>query len=150
MSWDTLTADDVLSEFNASERVNIANVVGADNLAAITARVVSEVRGACLAGGNVVSTGDTIPDQLIGDAIAIAKWRFVLALPNMPALQSKPRFDAYTESRALLREISAGSIKVQLPTAGTEIAAQSTPGNAIEVGSNLNSRFVTRTTMDGL
>lgn len=149
MSWSTLSADDVLTEFNPSERVNIINVVGADNLAAIAARVVEEVRGSCLAGGNPIGPLLSIPSQLTGDAIAVTKWRFLLALPQFPSLQTQVRQDAYNEARANLKAIASGEMKTELPADGTALAL-STPGNSIEVGDGLNTRFVTRTKMDGL
>ncbi len=149
MSWDALTASDVLSEFNTSERTNIANTVGTDNLAAITARVVEEVRGACQAGNNLIGPAGTIPSQLTGDAIAIAKWRFLLALPLMPQIQTEDRKDAFDTARETLQMIATEEMAVEVPAAGTALPL-TLPGNDLEVGDNLQPRYFTRDTLNGL
>lgn len=149
MAWTTLAAADVLTEFNSSEKTNIVNIVGTDNLTAITARVVEEVRGACLAGGNQVGAELTIPSQLVGDAICIAKWRFLLALPQFPSLQTKQRESAFNQSRKVIADVAHAEMRVELPAAGTALPMQS-PANSLEISDDVQPRFVTRTTMDGL
>ena len=115
--WITLTAADVLDEFNDSERDGYQNAQGATKtLDRITGHVVARVRGAVLAGGGVLGVDGTIPDALAGEAIAVARWRFLLALPRNPALQSAERKATHDQALEVIKDVSTGKLRVEVPT----------------------------------
>jgi len=148
MSWLPITSDEVLQEFNPKEVAAITNIQGAaDNLTPILLRVVNAARACVLAGGGQVDQPGTIPDQLRNDVITIARWRWLISLPQVnETIQSKNRRDDYDASMKRLDEVAAGKVKIELPAAPIMQAA---PDNAIEVASSQTRRF-TRDHMEGL
>lgn len=147
MSWETIEADEVLQEFTPQEKTAINAVQGADtNLAGILKRAVSAARGSINAGGNPMGPVDTIPEQIIPDVIAIARWRWLVSLPALKALQTKERKDLADDAKATLKEIAKGEVKTEIPE--TRIVSTS-PGNAVEMVSG-NDRNRTAAKLQGL
>jgi predicted NBD/HSP70 family sugar kinase len=148
MSWSAITSDEVLQEFNPKEQAAIANIQGAaDNLTPILARVVNAARACVIAGGGQIDQAGTIPDQLREDVITIARWRWLISLPQVnETLQSKNRRDDYDSSMKRLDDVAAGKVKIELPTAPV---IQAAPDNAVQVVTSQTRRF-TRDQMEGL
>jgi hypothetical protein len=120
MSWITPTANDVASEFTAREQSVIQSIQGAvsSNLPAILTRVVDEVREAIRAGGKPVDevTTTTMPRGLVADAIAIARWRLLISMPQFAQLQTPVRKEEYDNALKKLELIAAGKRGVESPT----------------------------------
>jgi predicted NBD/HSP70 family sugar kinase len=148
MSWSAITAVEVLQEFNPKEAAQIATIQGAaDNLTPILARIVNAARACVIAGGGQVDQAGKIPDQLREDVISIARWRWLISLPEVnETLQSKNRRDDYDSAMKRMDDVAAGKIKIELPTAPI---VQAAPDNAIEVASSQTRRF-TRDQMEGM
>jgi hypothetical protein len=147
--WSAITESDVLDELNPKESEVMNEQQGAtDKLPAILARVVNMVRGFIIAGGGRVDQPGTIPDQLREDVIAVARWRWLIALPasDDKALQSDARKAAHDDAMKRFDKVSTGDVKVELPAAPLATAA---PGNAIEVASS-QARKATACKLDGL
>lgn len=147
MSWETIAADDVLEEFTPSEKAAINAVQGADtNLAGILKRAVSSARGSIVAGGNPMGPDGTVPEQIIPDVIAIARWRWLVSLPALKALQTKERKDLADDGKLTLKEIAKGEVKTEIPE---ERIVSTSPGNAVEMVS-ANERNRTAAKLAGL
>ena len=146
MSWSIIDESEVLEEFNSKENAAINSIQGAtDNLAPILQRVVNAARGAIVAGGGPVDQPGTIPDQLRGDVISIARWKWLIAIPNNDSLQSKNRKEAHDDAMKRLDQVAEGKIKIELP--GNPIV-QDAPVNSIQVASKQHRDF-TRRKMNG-
>lgn len=121
MAWVAITERDIIDEFSESERAAHDRLKNSDALANILARVVNRFRGAILAGGGSCGTAGTLPDSLHGEAIALARWRYLLSLPNVgTAIQSEPRKEEAQRAVDLLKRIESGGYAVEDPdsTAG--------------------------------
>lgn len=121
MSWVTMVVNDVLSEFTPAEKTILDGIqAGAStNLTAILGRAIAEVRGAIAGGGYPLGAAGTIPDALASDVIAIARWRFLVAMPALAKLQTKERKDAFDGAQEKLKAVSRQEYAVEAPVAGT-------------------------------
>ncbi len=116
MSWIALTTEDVLSEFTLQEAASLRNLQGSGsgsgapyaNIDIIVINVIDEVRGYIMAGGYDVDPieDDTIPSGLFVDAIAIARWRILIAVPMLKQLQTEERGQAFDKAIEKLLLIS--------------------------------------------
>lgn len=119
MSWLPFTSDQVLSEFTAPELATINEVQGSENLPAIVARVVAEVRGCIQAGGYPLDeTPGTLPEGLHNLAIDLARWRFLMTAPDLAVMQTEGREKANDRAEKKLRAIAAQEYAVVPPPAG--------------------------------
>lgn len=145
MSWRTITTTDVEAELAPQEVSSINAIRGnATDLAGILSKVVRKVRSQIKAGGNQLDqTGDTIPDSLVEEVIAIARWKW-LNLPGLERFKTKERKDAADNAEATLKEISSNKPdrpRVELPevpdTTPAPVSAVTTPrrGRHIRSGS---------------
>jgi hypothetical protein len=134
MPWSTISESDVLSEFNSKEQAQLVSIQGAvDNLPAILGRVVNATRSSILAGGGQLDAAGTIPDQLRSDVISIARWKWLISLPQVnETLQSKNRKDAHDAAQKRLDDVAAAKLKVEPPSAAT-VVATTAPTNAVAV-----------------
>ncbi|HEY3761582.1 MAG TPA: hypothetical protein VGN23_07535 [Verrucomicrobiae bacterium] len=109
MAWNTISTSDVLNEFTAAEQAALQGIQGATTeLAAVLARVVAKMRSQIKAGGNQLDmTGQTIPDGLQEEAVAVARWRWLNSFPAMAALKTKERREAYEQAAAMMKEVSS-------------------------------------------
>ncbi len=108
MSWAVLNTEDVLSEFTIQEAAALRTLQGSgsgsglpfENIDEIVARVIDEVRGYIIAGGYAVDPiyDNTLPLGLFEDAIAIARWRVLIATPLLKQLQTEDRKKAYDDA----------------------------------------------------
>ncbi len=127
MSWEILTTEDVLSEFTVQEAASIRNLQGGSgsgsgapflNIDFIVINVIDEVRGYITAGGYAlddVSDPRTIPTGLFEDAIAIARWRVLIAVPMFKQLQTEERKLAFEAALKKLLLIAEGKFFVEPP-----------------------------------
>jgi len=130
MSWPTAPSEtDVLTELTSSEGALITRLQGGtDNLPVIVGRVLGEFYDAIMASGSDLDTAGTLPLGLHSDFIAVARWRFLISLPDAAkALQTEGRKEAYKAGLEKLRMISKLEWAVQQP--GTPAVANSRFGN---------------------
>ena len=149
MSWNNqITADDVLEEFTPTEEAVLNNIQGtADNLTAIVGRVVRKIRGQIKAGGNQVdqTSQTSLPDQLVEEAIAIARWKWLNSFPALKALKTKERETAAKEAEDLLKEIASNNPnrpRVELP-AQVDMTPSPSGGTSYQAGCRRASRRAT-------
>jgi hypothetical protein len=118
MSWSTApSAADVRSEFTASEASALTRLQGgADNLPVILDRAIAEVRDAIRAGGYDLDADGTLPLGLHSDCIAIARWRWLITLPDAAKpLQTEGRKAAFEAAQKKLSKISNQEWAVEPP-----------------------------------
>lgn len=151
MTWETLTATEVLTEFNSDEKAQVDTLSGdSGNLADITARVVEEFRQAIVDGGGEVEATATIPAGFKGQAIALARWRFLILLPKSEELQTEHRKQAAAKAEALIEAIATGQRRVAPPASpATEASSLSAPSFGTRGEGGLRAREFTRTNQDG-
>ena len=139
MSWKTPTPDDVLSEFTPQEVDAVKKIQGASNLPGILTRVIAEIRDYIRAGGYQLDLTDetTLPLGLHNDAITLARWRMLIALPQLKTLQSEGRKEATDRAEKRLVLIAQQNYAVEPPDA--------TAGSA-KIGSwNSENKIIMRT-----
>ena len=123
MAWVAFTTAHVLSEFTPNEAASIRNLQGSGsgpgyvNIDVITARTVDEVRGFILAGDYAIddTNNNTLPKGLFADAIAIARWRTLIAAPQLKQLQTAERQKAYEDALAKMNKIADQQFNVEPP-----------------------------------
>jgi hypothetical protein len=125
MSWEQLTTEDVLNQFTISEAAAIRQAQGSgtgsgfpfSNIDTKVGFVIDEVRGYIAAGGYTLDVIDnTIPLSLFEDAIAIVRWRLLIALPSLRQLQTEERKLAFDEALKKLNLIASQKFGVEPPT----------------------------------
>ncbi len=129
MSWAVLTTEDVLIEFTVQEASSLRNLQGSGsgsgapfyNIDAIVVNVIDEVRSYITAGGYSVDPifDNTIPTGLFNDAIAIARWRVLIAVPMLKQLQTEERRLAYEAALKKLLLIAEQKFVPESPTVDT-------------------------------
>jgi len=118
--WSALTADDVLNQFNDSETQAYDTAKGdaqSASLPDIISKVMDQVVGAYanagrlidLSTGSVPATG-TIPPEEKNRAIAVARWKYLLALPTGKSL-AENRADDAKAAEAYWEKIAKREIK---------------------------------------
>jgi hypothetical protein len=128
MAWEILTTEDVLSEFTVAEASALRTLQGSGsgsglpfaNIDIIVAHAIDEVRGFILAGGYDLDPAidddpRTIPIGLFEDAIAIARWRVLIAVPSFRQLQTDERKQAFEDAIKKLMLIAAQQFNVEPP-----------------------------------
>ncbi len=131
MAWKTVTVQDVLGELTAQEQAALKGIEGAgDQLPLILGRVVRAARGAIRAGAYRLGKEGTTPDALELDIIAMARWRWLIAFPQLQRLQTRDRRDAHDEALARLDRIARQKIAIEPPDkdgcAGTKVISPKT------------------------
>ena len=126
MGWKTITAEDVLSEFTPQEQAVLAGLQGANEaLPGIVGRVINAVRGAIRAGGYALGEDGAIPDQFESDVISMARWRWLVAFPQLQRLQTPERQAAHDQSVARLDTVARQRVSVEPPAPGARPASGS-------------------------
>ena len=129
MSWEIFTTEDAISQFTQAEAAAIRTLQGSGsgwgsgsgeqyaNVDIIVANVIDEVRGYIIAGDYSVDDDPrTLPVSLFDDAIAIARWRLLIATPSFRQLQTEERRKAYEEALEKLMLIATQKFTVEPPT----------------------------------
>lgn len=117
MAWNNLTTAEVLQEFTPAEQVTLQGIQGATgNLADILLRAIQSARGAISAGGYELGSGVTIPDQLRGEVIAIARWRWLISFPQLKVMQTAERKAANDEAVKKLAAAANQEFNIESPT----------------------------------
>lgn len=120
MAWNVLTSRDVLDEMSPGEAATVKAIQGAsDLLPRFVLRAVNECRGAIEAGNYPLGPDGTIPDGLASDVIAIARWRWLISLPQLVKLQTKEREQAFKDAQEKLKLATQQKFAVEAPTEGT-------------------------------
>jgi hypothetical protein len=129
MAWITPTSDDVLSEFTPTEQETINSLVADDTMGTIVSRSVMEVRDFIRSGDYGLDADPTkIPGGLVNDLISIARWRFLISVPQFKQLQTDERKALYTDALAKLNLIAAQKFGPE-PPSGPNIPLP--PGSAM-------------------
>lgn len=129
MSWQIFTTEDAISQFTQAEAAAIRLLQGSGsgwasgsgdqyaNVDIIVAKVIDEVRAYIIAGDYAVDETDdrTLPVGLFDDAIAIARWRLLIATPSFRQLQTEERRQAYEDALKKLALIAAQKFTVEPP-----------------------------------
>lgn len=90
MPWNTLATADIEAEILPDEVTALQTIAGSSTiLATILTTVLAELQAQILVGGNQIGAAGTIPDQIRGDAIAIAAGVGSLHFP-IPAFRANP------------------------------------------------------------
>lgn len=116
-AWSAPSADALAAQLTSSEILLLNTVQGSDETgAAILALVVAEVRDAIGSGGYPLNGDDgTLPIGLHNDAIAVARWRWLIALPKLTALQTKERSEANDRAEKKFARIAEGKRRPEPP-----------------------------------
>ena len=109
--WITLNTADVLAQFNDSETAAYDAAKGdtsSTSLPAIIGLVVNQIYQAYDDGGRLVDAVDpgTVPPGEKNRAIALVRWKYLLALPTGQALQTAERRTAHDEAEAYFLQIA--------------------------------------------
>jgi hypothetical protein len=134
--WTQLDPDDILNALTQPERDlfgdGSADPNSPDRLQRIIDWVVSLVRGKVAAwpeNRSLMGDGDTIPEELYGDAIEIVRFKFLSAFPGGTAFLDQPRTMLYKEAMTNLDDVALGKLMIE-PAAATAFLP-----NAISFGS---------------
>lgn len=112
-TWSQLDTAEVIGEFNPPEQavLNRIRATEDDPLPGIIVRVMDQVRKAYRDGGRIVDvTEATIPDGEKPRAIAIARWKLLLAFPALKNLQTADRKSAHDDAQTYFTEIAKREI----------------------------------------
>jgi hypothetical protein len=126
MNWITLTTTDVLAQFNDSETSAYDAAKGdtqSVDLAAIITSVTDQIRHAYRDGGRALdwTTLTSIPPGEKNRAIALVRWKYLLALPAGKALQTGERQQASADAESYFLNVArrkiahAGAVGVARP-----------------------------------
>ena len=118
MAWQEIDKADVMTEWTPDEANTIKIQQGAvDNIPAILARVVAEIRDYIRSGDYAVDLNNatTLPLGLHNDAITIARWRLLLSLPQAKTLETDVRERAYQAAMKKLDAIAKQDYVVEPP-----------------------------------
>jgi len=126
MAWKTITAEDVLSEFTPQEQATLKGIQGAtEQLPGIVGRVINAARGAIRAGGYALGDEGTAPEQFESDVVAIARWRWLIAFPQLQRLQTPERQAAHDLGQRRLDQVALQRLGAEPPVAGAYPASGS-------------------------
>ncbi|AHF94603.1 hypothetical protein OPIT5_29290 [Opitutaceae bacterium TAV5] len=125
MSWRTITEDDLRTVLTGTEIDSVRTVAledgAGDPVPGTLANVVQTVRG-YIAGcsRNTLGPAGTLPEQLVGDAMVIARHRLLTRFPEV-GLLSDGRVNEYNQAMTAMRDVAACRISVEAPpVAGPE------------------------------
>ena len=150
MSWITITDADVITQLSGPEKaaMNTAALQASQDppLPEVITQVVLEVRGYVAAcERNTLGSGSTIPDELLGAAIARIRYVLATRLP-VPSLITEDRRRANDQAIQLFRDVAGCSFRIVGPDTP---AAEQPGGPATELVSS-TTRRATRDRLSGL
>lgn len=120
--WIIFTDADVLAEFTPSERATINNIQGATNgLPRICTNAIAEFRQAISDAGTDISSAGVgkMPEGFIAKAVALARWRWLISIPQAKSMQTPERKEAADKAEELLNDIATGKRPVSAPGTST-------------------------------
>ena len=121
MSWQAPQPGDIATEFTPQEAAAIQAQQGMANLPAILGRVVAEIRDYIRSGGYDLDPNPAnIPLGLYNDAIDLTRWRLLISLPSLKAMQTETRQKAAENALAKLKLICEQRYAPEPPVAGSE------------------------------
>lgn len=123
MTWQTFTDADVLKEFTPAEQATLNNIQGATHaLPNICGEVIAEFRQAISDAGTDISAADdeTIPAGFKAKAAALARWRWLISIPQAKNMQTAERKEAATGAEKLIEDIAKGDRPVASPPSEDE------------------------------
>lgn len=131
MSWISITEAEVQTRLTGPELTALkqsALASGQTNpLPEIVEQVIDEIRGYIAAAGNVLGDGQTIPQKLLGTALAMIRYRLCTRLP-VASLLTQQRIEENSAALRLLERVSDGKFLVEEPsTESTEDISNPTP-----------------------
>jgi hypothetical protein len=136
MAWSTLSAADMLNALTAPERDLFGSGDSAstspDRLTAIISWVVDQVRGKVAAlpeNRGVMGASGTLPPELYGAAIAIARYTLLTSFPAGRMFLDDARTRAYTDALKQLDDAAEGKLIVEPGTTTTFTANASAFGS---------------------
>lgn len=147
MSWITLAESDLLTRMNSKELEGIraaALAAGqADPVAPSILQVVNHIRGAVRAcDSNTLGDGDTIPDELLGEALDM----LVYILPSrVGTYTTATRKDLHDKAVKLLQRVAECKFYIQNPT-----TASTTDPPKSKPAITARDKEFTRTKQDGI
>jgi hypothetical protein len=120
MAWNSLNADDLKSALTQPE-IDLFEQGASDSsssarLDAIVGWVVDMVRGkvaACAKNRDAMGPNGTIPAELYGDAIAIARFQLLTSFPAGKMFIDDARMRAYTDALKHLDDAAACTLSVE-------------------------------------
>jgi hypothetical protein len=132
MAWNSLNSDDLLSALTQPERdlfgTGDSGPGSGDRLDSIVLWVVDMVRGkvaACAKNRDAMGPNGTIPAELYGDAVAIARFQLLTSFPAGKMFLDDARMRAYTDALKHLDDAAACTLAVEsfgavtFPSAGS-------------------------------
>lgn len=153
MNWLQLNTADVLKELTPAEQRTLENIQGAtNNLGEIVGDVAAEFRQAITDSGVDISTTASgfIPPGFRGQAVALARWRWLISIPQAKAMQTAERKEAAEKAEKLIEAIANGDRPVAAPDATTGgIAGPSFGTRGGTRATDPREREFTRTTQEG-
>ncbi len=132
MAWITITEADVQTRLTAPELTAVKSIALAPGQAAvlseIVGQVVDEIRGYVAAyRANTLGAGTTIPQKLLGAALAMIRYRLATRLP-VRSLLTQERVDENSAAIKLLERVADGKFALEEPTtADTETVSSPSP-----------------------
>lgn len=117
MAWISIEEDDVKTRLAGTELSSYQTVALAsgqsDPLPGIITQVVSEIRGYIAAcASNALGDGETIPEKLLGTALAVIRYRLTTRLPIEVTEQRELE---YKEAIRLLERVSECMFAIEEP-----------------------------------
>ena len=115
MNWITLTTPDILAQFNDSETAAYDAAKGdttSADLPAIITLVIDQIWHAYHEGGRLVDVAapGTIPPGEKNRAVALARWKYLLALPTGKALQTEERRKSHDDAEVYFLKVAQRKI----------------------------------------
>ncbi len=122
MPWTALTEAAALKEgFNPSEQAALTAAGGAvDGFADILTAAILEARGICEGAGYTLDADVTkLPDALRPHVIALARWRWLIGVPDFPQMQTEARKLAAERAEEVLDKVAEGDFPIAPPVEST-------------------------------
>jgi phage gp36-like protein len=140
-AWNTITTQTIMSRFSDAEKSALSALQSApDQITQVLSDVTDSVRGKIKAGGGQLGPDGTIPNSLKLEVVSLALWLWITGFSKNEKLQTDGRRKNYEDALAVLKDVSTGKQKVELPDPG-ETDTTAAPSNAIQVASREPRQF---------
>ncbi len=130
-----------MSRFSDAEKAALAALQSApDQITQVLGDVTDSVRGKIKAGGGQLGPDGTVPNSLKLEVVSLALWLWVTGFSKNEKLQTDGRRKNYEDALAILKDVSTGKQKVELPDPG-ETDTTAAPSNAFQLASREPRQF---------